>query len=139
MDVIEGFEMPFYKSLLNHHYSYVLHCQQNIFVWCGKDCSSKDRIRAHAKAEVTYRLNSFSTQCLHHQRPAHHFFGSFGSHVNDRVTSIQEIANQVGENAFADISWQIDGAETIFFREQFVDWNDEADWQPGKRAPFSPS
>jgi hypothetical protein len=49
----------------------------------------------------------------------------------DHVTSIQEIANQVGENAFADISWQIDGAETIFFREQFVDWNDEADWQPG--------
>jgi hypothetical protein len=50
--VIEGFEMPFFKSLLNHKYSYVLHCQQNIFVWCGKDCSSKDRIRAHAKAEV---------------------------------------------------------------------------------------
>jgi hypothetical protein len=44
---------------------------------------------------------------------------------------MQEIASQVGENAFADISYQIDGAETIFFREQFADWSDEADWQPG--------
>jgi hypothetical protein len=36
-----------------------------------------------------------------------------------------------GENAFADISWQIDGAETIFFREQFADWSDDADWEEG--------
>lgn len=82
MDVIEGFEMPFYKSLLNHHYSYVLHCQQNIFVWCGKDCSSKDRIRAHAKAEVTFHLISFSCterSVLALSAPRAHHFGSFGS------------------------------------------------------------
>ncbi|KAL6054010.1 NADPH:sulfur oxidoreductase [Balamuthia mandrillaris] len=29
----------------------------------------------------------------------------------------------------SDISWIIDGAETIYFREQFVDWSDESLWE----------
>jgi len=39
----------------------------------------------------------------------------------------QEIASQLPGNAFSDISWQIDGAETIFFREQFLDWSNDAE------------
>lgn len=35
-----------------------------------------------------------------------------------------------------DISWAVDGAETIYFQEQFCDWT-TAEWEDGTHAPHT--
>eukprot|EP01087_Luapelamoeba_hula_P001011 TRINITY_DN1076_c0_g1_i2.p1 TRINITY_DN1076_c0_g1~~TRINITY_DN1076_c0_g1_i2.p1 ORF type:complete len:1930 (-),score=528.69 TRINITY_DN1076_c0_g1_i2:16-5805(-) len=91
VDVIEGFESPFFLAMLNSSHSYVLESGENVFTWCGKDCSLHNRTRAMYQAE------------------------ELASEKRDR-----------GE--FAETSFVIDGAETIYFREQFSDWTDDSVW-----------